>query len=148
MSAPQERPLHAALNKRRLDLDLEWNDVAEQLGISPESLRAIRAGRSNPSERTAHRIDNWMRWQPGSTAAVLAGAQPIPLEPEEARRVAALEGLSTEEGLAYAERLMSDLEETLGAQLGDDLRTERDAASALYRRVLEEAKRRRTNDRY
>ena len=38
---PHER-LDQALNRRRLDLRMDWNNVADQIGISPESLRAIR----------------------------------------------------------------------------------------------------------
>lgn len=74
---PHER-LDQELNRRRLDQRLEWNDVARQLDISPESLRAIRKGRNGPKEITGRAIDDWMNWEPGSTRQVLDGGDPTP----------------------------------------------------------------------
>lgn len=74
---PHER-LDKALNRRRLDLRMDWNDVARAIGISPESLRAIRKGRNGPKEITARAIDEWLGWEPGSTEAVFGGGEPTP----------------------------------------------------------------------
>ena len=74
---PHER-LDQALNRRRLDLRMDWNDVADQIGISPESLRAIRKGRNGPKELTARALDDWLNWEPGSTEALFKGGDPTP----------------------------------------------------------------------
>ena len=74
---PHER-LDQALNRRRLDLRMDWNDVAEQIGISPESLRAIRKGRNGPRPITARALDDWLGWEPGSTERLFEGGEPTP----------------------------------------------------------------------
>lgn len=74
---PHEK-LDAALNERRLDLRMEWNEVAAALGISPRSLLDIRRGRSGPRELTARAMDDWLGWAPGSVRQVLAGGDPTP----------------------------------------------------------------------
>ena len=61
---------------------MDWNDVARAIGISPESLRAIRKGRNGPKEITARAIDDWLDWAPGSTDAVFEGGEPTPRDAE------------------------------------------------------------------
>lgn len=74
---PHQR-LDQALNRRRLDLRMDWNDVAAEIGISPESLRAIRKGRNGPKEITARALDDWLNWEPGSTERLFEGGDPAP----------------------------------------------------------------------
>lgn len=74
---PNER-LDQALNRRRLDRRMDWNDVAQAIGISPESLRAIRKGRNGPKEITARALDDWLDWEPGSTERLFEGGEPTP----------------------------------------------------------------------
>ena len=57
---------------------MDWNDVAREIDISPESLRAIRKGRNGPKEITARALDDWLDWEPGSTEQLFAGGEPAP----------------------------------------------------------------------
>lgn len=68
MSEPHER-LSQAMNTRRLELDMKWNAVATEAGISPEALRAIRRGDYKPSPLTARRLDDALQWPAGTVLA-------------------------------------------------------------------------------
>lgn len=59
---------------------MDWNDVASAIGISPESLRAIRKGRNGPKELTARALDDWVGWEPGSTERLFEGGEPTPVQ--------------------------------------------------------------------
>jgi len=74
---PHER-LDAALNERRLNLRMEWNDVAAAIGIRARSLLDIRRGRNGPNPLTARAMDDWLGWEPGSVERLLAGGDPTP----------------------------------------------------------------------
>lgn len=70
--------------KRRLDLGLRWNKLAEAAGISPEALRAIRRGQYRPSPDTARALDNALQWTPGSVDGFYEGrTEPQDLTDEE-----------------------------------------------------------------
>ena len=82
MPEPHER-LDRAMNRRRLDLRMNWVEVAKAADISYAALRAIRRGDYRPTELTARGIDQALEWEPGSTVAILAGGEPTPLaQPE------------------------------------------------------------------
>lgn len=68
--------LDKVMEDRRLDLDLEWNDVAAAAQISPANLRSIRKGKTQPQPLTARRIERVFGWKAGSLEAVKAGGQP------------------------------------------------------------------------
>lgn len=78
---PHERLDHE-LSQRRLDRRMDWNDVASEIGISPESLRAIRKDRNKPGDLTARAIDEWLDWEPGSTKTLFGGGEPTPRKVE------------------------------------------------------------------
>lgn len=81
MSDPHSR-LDDAMNQRRLELGLQWRDLAAAAGISYEALRAIRRGTSRPADLTAHKLDEALRWEPGGVRAALAGRTPVVREPD------------------------------------------------------------------
>ncbi|MEV8245001.1 helix-turn-helix transcriptional regulator [Streptomyces rochei] len=68
--------LDAAMNERRLQLRMNWQQVAETAGISYTALRAIRRGDYRPTELTSHRLDDALQWEPGSVQAVMRGEPP------------------------------------------------------------------------
>ncbi len=68
-----------AIEKRRLDLDLTWKELAELAGISTTTLENIRRGRL-PRARTRRRIEDALGWEHGSINAVLGGGQPTVAE--------------------------------------------------------------------
>jgi hypothetical protein len=68
--------LDKVMEERRLDLDLEWNDVATAAQISPANLRSIRKGKTQPQPLTARRIERVFGWKAGSFDAVKAGGEP------------------------------------------------------------------------
>jgi DNA-binding XRE family transcriptional regulator len=80
MPEPHER-LDEAMNRRRLELRMNWREVATAAEISYEALRSIRRGDYRPSELTAHALDRALNWKPGhGIEAIYAGKQPAPAE--------------------------------------------------------------------
>jgi hypothetical protein len=77
--------LAALMNERRLDLGERWEDIAAAGGPSIKTLREIRNGQGGiPRDLTLRRIDDGMRWVPGSAARVLDGGgdpEPLPVAP-------------------------------------------------------------------
>jgi transcriptional regulator with XRE-family HTH domain len=70
------RRLDEAMDQRRLELGLEWREVAERAGITYETLRAARRGKGNIPPRTRRAIERGLQWSPGSVAELLAGRSP------------------------------------------------------------------------
>jgi transcriptional regulator with XRE-family HTH domain len=70
--------LDAAIDARRLDLDLSWKDLADRAGISDVSLRNFRKGRSEPNPLSKHRIEDALAWHHGSVDEILSGGDPTP----------------------------------------------------------------------
>jgi transcriptional regulator with XRE-family HTH domain len=82
MTSPHER-LDQAMDARRLDLDLSWKEVAAAANVSEATLRAIRAGKSQPSDLTKRRTEEALLWAAGSIDTILDGGTPTPLRPQE-----------------------------------------------------------------
>jgi transcriptional regulator with XRE-family HTH domain len=74
---PFER-LDEAMNRRRLELRMNWRELAEAADISYTALRAIRRGAYRPTELTAQDLDRALQWEPGSVYAILDGRDAIP----------------------------------------------------------------------
>lgn len=74
METPDNR-LDLAMDARRLSLNLEWRDLAAEAGVSYETLRALRRA-GNAAPLTKRRVEEALRWTPGSIDAVLAGGEP------------------------------------------------------------------------
>lgn len=82
--------LDEALNARRLDLHMEWAEVASVIGISTRSLLSIRRGKTGARSLTARRMDDWLEWPPGSVENLLAGrGMPDLTQPELGERTTA-----------------------------------------------------------
>ena len=81
MAEPHER-LDAALDARRIDLDLSWKDLAATARTSEPTLRAFRSGARRPTGLTQRRLEDALGWESGSIDAVLDGGQPTPAETE------------------------------------------------------------------
>jgi hypothetical protein len=79
MPGPHER-LDEALEARRIELGMEWVDVAEAAGRSAETIRSWRRGESRPRAVNKRKLERAMNWAAGSIDAVLAGDNPVPLE--------------------------------------------------------------------
>lgn len=75
MPEPFER-LDEAMGRRRLELRLNWRQMAERAGCSYTALRAIRRGEYRPAELTALGIDDALGWAHGSVYAILDGGEP------------------------------------------------------------------------
>ncbi len=117
MSEPHER-LNEAMNRRRLDLRMNWREVSTAAGVSYEALRSIRRGDYRPSEITARALDDALQWPHGTVEAVLEGAPP-PATPREtaAEILAETQGIADEvmemlerRGLGQAQRQRRALE--------------------------------------
>ncbi|WP_267898993.1 helix-turn-helix domain-containing protein [Thermomonospora amylolytica] len=69
------------MDERRAELGLDWQEVADQAGITREGLRRIRRGTGKMRAKTMRGIERALRWKPGSIDAILAWGDPNP-EPE------------------------------------------------------------------
>ncbi|MGW5123023.1 helix-turn-helix domain-containing protein [Streptomyces sp. NPDC004069] len=72
------------MNQRRLQLRMNWRQVAEAAEMSYTALRAIRRGEYRPTELTARALDDALQWTHGSVYAVLAGGDPTPVDAQAA----------------------------------------------------------------
>jgi DNA-binding XRE family transcriptional regulator len=75
----QRKTLGDLMEERREDLRLYWEDVAKAAGVTDQTLRDIRSGKSNPRALTRRGIEAALRWERGSIDAILAGGDPTPL---------------------------------------------------------------------
>lgn len=83
MLEPHQR-LDEALKARcaEPELDLTWVDLAKRADVSVKTLDAIRRGRNRPNARTTRRLEDALRWERGSIAAIYAGGDPTPVTQE------------------------------------------------------------------
>lgn len=76
----EESRLGRLMDERRLNLGLDWQDVASLAGISTKTLYNARVpGAPLPAPRTRRKIEDVLRWQPGSIERVHGGGDPEPL---------------------------------------------------------------------
>jgi hypothetical protein len=75
----EESRLGRLMDERRLDLGLDWQDVASRAGVSSKTLYNARLPSAPlPAPRTRRKIEDALRWQPGSMERVHGGADPEP----------------------------------------------------------------------
>lgn len=105
---PYER-LDEAMEARRLQLRVNWRQLADAAGISYTALRAIRRGDYRPTALTARGLDEALQWTPGSVFAILDGGDLTNLEDArpEAGEPAGEEPADLAEELSLAQRLLS-----------------------------------------
>lgn len=87
MSTYSPQTLGWWMDERRGELALTWQQVADEAGVSTETLYRIADGRT-PRTTTRKGIERALRWQPGSIDAIAHEGEPTPLaaEPEPAPR--------------------------------------------------------------
>lgn len=138
---PFER-LDEAMNRRRLELRMNWREVAEAATVSYTALRAIRRGEYKPTELTARALDEALQWAHGSVASILAGGEPTPLEDAELHSA-----LREEATAAAAESALSsrdiELVEELALSAAEKVGLSPDQAREAFRRALSRIERRR-----
>lgn len=93
---PFER-LDEAMNRRRLELRMNWRQLAEAADISYTALRAIRRGEYRPTELTAQALDEALQWEPGSVLAILDGGDATPVKAHANRRAVSGRGESAQD---------------------------------------------------
>ncbi|MCM8550026.1 hypothetical protein [Streptomyces sp. STCH 565 A] len=139
MSEPHEL-LDEAMTERRLELRMNWRQLAEAADISYEALRAIRRGDYRPAELTARGLDEGLRWALGSVYAVLDGRKPVRLE-DHAQQAAGTPETATPaltEEVEVARRAI--------AALVDALKLTPEQAEEAFRRVQTDIVRTRTGE--
>ncbi|MFF4417000.1 hypothetical protein ACFYY8_31150 [Streptosporangium sp. NPDC001559] len=67
-----------AMDGRRKELRLRWEEIAERAEISGTHLRRIRRGESGFTDLVEVRLEEALLWSPGSIKAVLGGGEPTP----------------------------------------------------------------------
>ncbi|MFE1170408.1 hypothetical protein [Nocardiopsis sp. NPDC058789] len=76
MDTTAER-LDALMDRRRLDLGHNWKAIIDDAGVSYQTLGQLRKGRP-VADVTVARVEQALRWQPGSIRAILEGGNPTP----------------------------------------------------------------------
>lgn len=71
------------MEQRRIELGIEWKDVATRANVSYETIRHLRKGTRAISALKARHIEEALEWEPGSIQDVLEGGEPTPLKPDE-----------------------------------------------------------------
>jgi hypothetical protein len=78
----EESRLGRLMDERRLNLGLDWQDVASLAGISTKTLYNARVpGAPLPAPRTRRKIEDALRWKPGSMERAYGGGDPEALPP-------------------------------------------------------------------
>jgi hypothetical protein len=79
--------LAGAMDARRRELRLRWQDVAKAGGISLKTLHSVRTGSSGIAALTERGIEDGLQWAGGSVRAIAAGGDPAPrsVSPPEGR---------------------------------------------------------------
>lgn len=72
--------LAAAMETRRADLRIKWQDVARRADISIATLGRVRRGEGDLTTDTKYGLEDALRWTRGSIDAVLAGGTPTARE--------------------------------------------------------------------
>lgn len=107
----RRRDLAEEMNRRRAELRLNWDQVAQRAGISVATLRRLRNSDDPPTLDTMVGIDQALQWEVGHVEARLSGQTP-PLRREDTPPDEELEGLiaSARRELARVERALAELE--------------------------------------
>ncbi len=73
--------LAEAMESRRLELRLRWQDVAEVGALSLKTLHSVRTGDTGTgiAPLTKRGIEVGLQWDPGSVDLILDGGRPVPL---------------------------------------------------------------------
>lgn len=77
------RRLGTFIEDRADELDLQWNQLAAESGITVQTLRQMRTAANMPSRNTKRGLEIGLRWKRGSVNAILAGGEPTPLAESE-----------------------------------------------------------------
>lgn len=81
MPSPQTQPpgrrrLVEYLEEHKREHDLTWQEMADAGEIPLQTLRRVRVGSSPLSRETRERLENLLRWTPGSVQSVEDGGEP------------------------------------------------------------------------
>lgn len=74
--------LDALMDRRRLDLGHNWKAIIDDAGVSYQTLSQLRKGRP-VADVTVARVEQALRWAPGSIQDILDGGNPTPAAPPE-----------------------------------------------------------------
>lgn len=72
--------LAAAMEARRADLRIKWQDVARIADFSIATLGRVKRGEGELTTDTKYGLEDGLRWARGSVDAILAGGKPTPRE--------------------------------------------------------------------
>lgn len=81
--------LDELMTARADQLGLKWHQIAEQAGISRDTLHRVRTGTDTVRSLTKAAIERVLRWAPGSIDNIVNGGEPIEtMSPEQAQQAA------------------------------------------------------------
>lgn len=67
------------MSRRRVELRLTWEALADRAGVTAETVRAIRRGENLPSALTKEGLENALGWDRGSIDAIWSDGDPVVL---------------------------------------------------------------------
>lgn len=122
-------PLDAAMNARRIELGLSWDEIAAQAGVSTAFLREYRKGRKGARDLTKALLEDALKWKRGSLEELAAGGHAEPAD-----EIPTIGELLVQYGVVTEDEL-TDLEDHRDAHvvelLGRDDMTDKAAADFL-----------------
>lgn len=68
--------LAEVMNERRVELRMKWDEIATEAQITPAYLRKIRTGEVRASDLTTARLEDVLKWPPGTIDALESGQRP------------------------------------------------------------------------
>jgi hypothetical protein len=75
--------LDKRMEERRVELGLRWRQIADEIGLSVETLRATRKGKADISPFTRRAIERGLKWPPDEVDRIIEGDEwPAPTDDE------------------------------------------------------------------
>ena len=132
--------LAAEMERRRVALRMQWDEVAKSADMSPAHLRRIRKNETSITPLMGAGLEAALQWRAGSVEAILLGGTPTPIRPADSPPAlrAQIEGAGTQSEaddepdspiapylkdlLASVDRRLAELNETVGSRLDEQAR--------------------------
>lgn len=80
MEPTGETDLGSWIDYRAKQLGMDWSEIAELVGVPPQTLWNWRTGKHLPRRKPARALEQALQWRTGSIDGISRGLPPIPIE--------------------------------------------------------------------